>query len=82
MVSVTPVVKVCDVKQLKQTIQFREDYSSNLRTMYRTDEQVDSMSPVHQERGWYRYCRTANVLTCMLIHIAYEEYCRLGYGVL
>jgi hypothetical protein len=51
MVSVTLAVKVCDVKQLKQMIPFREGYSSNLRTVYHTDEQVDLMTPVHQERG-------------------------------
>ena len=51
VVSVTLAVKVCDVKQLKQTIPFREGYRSNLRTVYRTDEQVYPMTPVHQERS-------------------------------
>jgi len=51
MVSVTLAVKVCDVKQLKQTIQFREGYSSNLWTVYRTGEQMDPMTPFRQQRG-------------------------------
>ena len=50
--------------------------------MYRTDEQEDPATPVHQERSYTGIAETTNALTCGLIHIAYEEYCRLGYDIL